>query len=258
LVLVLLTTQGVWGAELQPQAAQGFDRYIAGSEARIRKQESSPSTFLALDELPAAQRAEAESRLRRGEILIARQDGTPLKLPGALIHDWTGTAFIPGATLSSTLALVQDYDHLQRYYSPEVVGSRLLSRNGDDFRIFMRLRKHKVVTVVLDTEYDVHYGRLDRNHAYSFSRSTQATEIADPGQDNEHALPEGDSHGFLWRLNSYWRFVQYGDGVMVECEAISLTRDVPTGLGWLIEPFIQSLPRESLEFTLRATREAVR
>jgi hypothetical protein len=45
--------------------------------------------------------------------------------------------------------------------------------------------------------------------------------------------------------------------VYVQCEAISLTRDIPTGLNWLIAPFIESIPKESLEFTLQATRTAV-
>ena len=256
--ILLLTTVGAWGAQLKPEAARAFDRYVAENEQRMQRQQSSPRTFLAIDELPEAKRGEAESRLRRGEILVEKQGETPAGLPGALLHHWTGTIFLPGAALRSTLASVQDYDQLWRYYSPEVVASRLVSRKGDDFHIFMRLRKHKVVTVMLDTEYDVHYGRLDSTHAYSWSRSTRVAEIADPGQKEEHALPEDDGHGFLWRLNSYWRFVQLGDGVMVQCEAISLTRDVPAGLGWLIEPFVQSLPRESLEFTLRATREAVR
>ena len=46
-------------------------------------------------------------------------------------------------------------------------------------------------------------------------------------------------------------------GVYVECEAVSLTRDTPRGLGWLIEPVIRDLPRESLINTLRKTREAL-
>jgi hypothetical protein len=43
----------------------------------------------------------------------------------------------------------------------------------------------------------------------------------------------------------------------MECEAVSLTRDIPSGLGWLIEPIIRQLPRESLVNTLRKTREAL-
>ena len=36
-----------------------------------------------------------------------------------------------------------------------------------------------------------------------------------------------------------------------------LTRDVPTGLGWLIKPFITSIPRETMEFTLGKVRSGV-
>jgi hypothetical protein len=43
----------------------------------------------------------------------------------------------------------------------------------------------------------------------------------------------------------------------VECEAISLTRDLPTGLGWLIEPFIRSLGKGSLASTLLETRASL-
>ena len=46
-------------------------------------------------------------------------------------------------------------------------------------------------------------------------------------------------------------------GAYVECRAISLTRDVPTGLGWIIAPIIQKLPGESLIHTLEATRQAI-
>jgi hypothetical protein len=70
-------------------------------------------------------------------------------------------------------------------------------------------------------------------------------------------MPPGKDNGFLWRLNSYWRFFETGRGVYVQCEAVSLTRDIPTGLHWLIAPFIESIPKESLEFTLRSTRTAV-
>jgi hypothetical protein len=70
-------------------------------------------------------------------------------------------------------------------------------------------------------------------------------------------LPPDTGYGFLWRLFSYWRFAEESKGVTIECRAISLTRDVPFGLGWVIEPIIKSLPRESLINTLKATREAL-
>jgi hypothetical protein len=242
--------------ELKPQTLTAFSRYVENAETRIRRQQRSPRGFLTIDTLPEAERSQAEDRMNHGEIWIQKREGTPLSVPGGLVHHWIGTAFLPGATLSQTLSVVQDYDHLPRYYSPEVERSRLLSLQGDDFRISMRLRKHKVVTVVLDTYYDVHYGQLDSSHFFSISHSTRVVEIAGAGS-GEHELPEGNDDGFLWRLYTYWRFVQAGNGVFVECEAISLTRDIPTGLAWLIGPFLENVPRESLEFTLRSTRAAV-
>ena len=111
--------------------------------------------------------------------------------------------------------------------------------------------------MVMDSEYDVRYGRLDAQHRFSWSRSTRIAEIADAGGPHEHAVSDAENHGYMWRLNSYWRFVEVSDGVIVECEAISLTRSVPAGLGWLIGPFVREIPRESLETTLRQTRDAV-
>ena len=234
-------------AEPKPDTVKAFEQYVAAAEARIRNEESGahPSNigqggapgFLAVDP--------NDARLRRGEVLVEKVGDTPQAVSGGLIHDWVGTAFIPGAAVAQVLALVQDYNNLARYYQPDVQASRLVSRTDDDFHIYMRLRKHKVVTVLLDTEYDVHYGRLDEEHWFSESRSTRIREV------------DGGDHGFLWRLNSYWRFVQVGDGVIVQCEAISLTRDIPTGLGWIVRPFVTKIPRESLEFTMSSTRNAV-
>src|SRR5581483_3236865 len=199
------------------------------------------------------------SRVRKGDIVVEPFDDKELiEVPSGLIHDWIGAAFISGATLDQTLGLVQQYDRHRDYYQPEVVDSKLVSRNGDQFHIFLRLLKKKVLTVILNTEHDVRYTRLDARRAYSISRSTKIAEVEDAGKPQERELPAGSGHGFLWRLNSYWRFQERDGGVYVECEAISLTRDVPTGLGWMIGPIVKSLPRESLENTLRATRQAVK
>jgi hypothetical protein len=44
----------------------------------------------------------------------------------------------------------------------------------------------------------------------------------------------------------------------MQIESVTLTRAIPTGLGWAIGPFVNSVPRESLEFTLRKTSDAIR
>ena len=159
--------------------------------------------------------------------------------------------------MPQVLTLLQDYDHHSIYYSPEVTKSKMLEHSGDDFNVYFRLTRKKIITVVLDTEYEVHYQRLDATRAQSRSYSTRVVEIEHPGEPNERAMPPGNDDGFMWRLYSYWRFSEADHGVYVQCEAISLTRDIPTGLNWLIGPFIESIPRESLDFTLGSTRAAV-
>lgn len=237
-----------------PRTTEAFNQYIAAAEARITHERN--STFLKIDASSPAEKTEFVGRLKRGEVVIEKEGNGTTDIPGGLIHDWVGTVLIPNTTVAPVIALIRDYNHTASYYSPDVMASRLISTNGDGLHVFMRLRKHKVITVVLDTEYDVQYGQIDATHQYSNSRSTRISEIENPGEANEHALPAGHDHGFMWRLNSYWSFEQADGGVIVKCEAISLTRDIPTGLAWMVGPFVNSIPRESLEFTLSATRAA--
>jgi hypothetical protein len=152
----------------------------------------------------------------------------------------------------------QNYDEHSRIYAPRVLRSKLIQHDGDDFKVFLRLRDKNIITVVLDTDYDVHYVRLDPARAYSNSYSTRVAEVERVGQQDEDEKPVGHDNGYLWRPNSYWRFWEHDGGVYVQLEAISLTRDIPEGLGWLIRPFITSIPRESLVFTLNHTRESVK
>jgi hypothetical protein len=81
--------------------------------------------------------------------------------------------------------------------------------------------------------------------------------VADAGTPNEREKPVGQDGGFLWRINSYWKFEEKDSGVYIECESISLTRDIPAGLGWLIKPFVTGIPKDSLLMTLGSTRAAL-
>ncbi len=180
-----------------------------------------------------------------------------VKVPNGLIHDWIGAAFVPRTTVAATLALIQNYDNHKIVYGPDVMDSKLIAREGDDFKIFLRLLKKKIITVVLDTDHDVHYSSLDSSHWTCRSCTTRIAEVEDPGTDKEKVLTPDTGYGFLWRLYSYWRFQERDGGVYVECRAISLTRDIPIGLGWVIEPIIRKLPKESLVNTLKATRDAL-
>jgi hypothetical protein len=261
-LLVLLALEPDAGSvQLTPQINEAFNRYAAATEARIARQVVNVQTFLYIETLPAARRDQIKSDLRGGKLFMERLEtrdaqGNPIIAPGALIHHWVGDNFIPNATLEKVLEFSQDFNRHEEIYG-EVAKSRLLSRQGNDFKIYYRLRKHKVITVTLDTEHEVHYAELDPVHWSSRSVSIRVQEVEDAGKPSEHDKPVGKDSGFLWRINSYWRFEEADGGVYVECESISLTRDIPSGLGWLITPFVTSIPRESLEHTLDSTRSAV-
>jgi hypothetical protein len=81
--------------------------------------------------------------------------------------------------------------------------------------------------------------------------------VEDAGKPKEKVLPPDSGFGFMWRLNSYWRLQERDGGVYLECRAISLTRDIPKGLAWIVEPIVRKLPAESLNRTLAATRQAL-
>ena len=261
LILVgLASARPASAGQPSPETADAFEKYIQSKEAADRRTFPDLQEFLKIDGLPEADRNENYALLRRGDILIgsdAVEGSSPRRVPGGLIHDWIGLVFVPSASMRQTLGALQDYGHDADYYRPQVLNAKLLSHSGDDFHIFLRLKQTHGITVVFDTEYDVHYNYLDARHVYSRSYSTRIAEITNPGEKTEHEAAAADDRGFLWRLYSYWRFYEADGGVYIQCNAISLTRDVPAGLGWIVRPFIEKIPRESLSITLDATRKAL-
>src|ERR1700693_5412212 len=266
LALIVLTRRTAFSPPLSaatqaPETTKAFDRYAQAAEARNHEELAARKTFLWVDVLPERERERTYRLLKRQQTIVRHSASCRSRdcssIPGGIIHDWTGITFVPGVTLQQTLSALQDYDRDADYYRPTVLRAKLLSREGNSFHVFLRLKETHVVTVVLDTEYEIQYLSLDSTHAASISHSTQITEIENAGSPQEHATSPKDNHGFLWRLNSYWRFLQADGGVYIQCNAISLTRDIPAGLAWLARPFIENVPRESLNFTLTATRDAL-
>jgi hypothetical protein len=111
--------------------------------------------------------------------------------------------------------------------------------------------------VTLDTDHDVHYFEVDATHAYSRSYTTRIQEVANAGKPDEFEKPVGKDSGFLWRLYSYWRFEEKDGGVYVECESVSLTRDIPWIVSPIVKPFVTDIPKESLQMTMGSTRRAL-
>ena len=256
-VLVALTLILIPQATAQPRVklnlhtVAAFDAYVKDAERVLEKRLKGELPFLWTDDDP-----EQRLELRDGKILIESPARTP-DIKGGLLHVWAGAAFVPDATGPRILGVLQDYDRHQEWY-PEVVDSKLLGSEGDILRGYQRLLKKKVLTAVLNTEHEASYRQASDNRWAGRSVSTKIAEVKNAGEDGEEELSVGEDSGFLWRLNVYWHIEEAEGGAFVECLTISLSRQVPRGLGWLIKPFVTSLPRESLEGTLQATRLAVK
>jgi len=240
---------------LKPRTLEAFQEYIRAAEEAMELSLSGRSAFLWSD-----LNSERAQQVRQGNTVAQLWAGDgPVKIPNGLIHDWVGAAFASQVSVEQVLALVQNYDNHKNIYKPEVMDSRLISREENDFKIFLRLLKKKIITVVLDTDHDVHYSAVEARRWICRSYTTRIAEVEEAGTPKEKVLEPDTGYGFLWRLYSYWKFDEKKDagGVHIECRAISLTRDIPTGLGWIIEPIVRKLPQESLINTLVATRNAM-
>jgi hypothetical protein len=247
--------------QLTPPTIEAFNDYVRLTEARNDAELKRGSGLLWVDGLPGSERAQAYDQLRRGEVKMRKletlKDGVPIRCPDGMIHHWVGLAFIPGAKLADVLGVLEDYNRHAIYYAPDVERSEIESRDGDHFRVFLRFRRHKVVTVVLDTEHDVRYFRDSETRAHSRSSAVRIAQVENAGKRDEREKATGDDDGFLWRMETWWRMIEADGGVYVQSEVASLTRDIPAGLAWLIGPFVTSIPKESLAFTLEATRKTV-
>jgi hypothetical protein len=151
---------------------------------------------------------------------------------------------------------LQDYNKHSVYYAPDVESAKIESREGDHFRVYMRFRRKKIVTVILNTEQDVTYYRDSATREHSRSTAVRIREVANPGTKEEKEKSPEEENGFLWQMETWWRMEECDGGVYLQNEAVTLTRDIPAGLGWLIGPFVTRIPKETLEFTMNATRAA--
>ena len=247
--------------KLKSETELAFERYVRLTDDRNTAELKQGSPFLWIDDLPDNDRATDLEALRGGTTKIDRKQtqdaGKEIRCPGGLIHHWEAIAFIQGATVDDVLRVLEDYDRHSEYYKPDVDRSKTLQHDGDHFRAFLRFRRHKVITVVLNTTHDVNYFRDSPNRAHSRSSAIRITEVENAGKSDEREKPVGDDDGFLWRMETWWRLEEKDGGVYIQSEVVSLTRDIPAGLGWMIGPFVSSIPKESLAFTMEATRKAV-
>jgi putative flippase GtrA len=222
----------------------GWRAYETQIDARYNATSIEP--FFALDR-------DTEQRRWRESVLKGETVLTKIEPPGVedgKVHHWVGAIFVPGITVPAAIERIQQNAGHESEHYEDVLASRLLERNGDRLRVFMKLRRTNLITVTYNTEHSVEYKRISGTRASARSVATKIAELAGGGTPQEHEKSPDDDNGFLWRLNAYWRYEAVQGGVIIECESVSLSRSVPTLLRPMAGPLVDRVARESLNRTL--------
>jgi hypothetical protein len=261
LALVLGQSIDARAATLQPKTSKAWENYVRLTEERIVSELESPEGFLVQDFLSPEKAEDCRQVMLAGETCVikmktlARGGGKP-RIPAGMVHHWMGSIFIPGVELDELLSWVQSYSDHDEYFT-EVERSELLSRDGDTFKIFMRLKRDKIVKLRYNTEHHVDFKHYGPFQVFSQSATTRIAQLDKPDTVEEREKPVGKDSGFLWRLNSYWRYKQVDGGVIVENETLSLSRGVPAAIRWLVARYLDSIPKEFMRSTLGSLRDGV-
>jgi hypothetical protein len=238
---------------LAPPTVSAFEAYMKKAEGDLDARWSGRDPFISFNVAPEDRR-----KIMKGDLVIRPASlPNPKDIPDGLIHDWVGAVYIPNTTIDKVLAVLQDFDRHSRIY-PEIIRSRLVQREGNDITGYWRLeRRQQFVPAVFDVLQEAHYQQIAADKWICRSHSKEIREVNDAGSSHESDFAPGEGLGLLWRLNAFWSLQASGTGVLAECRTISLSRSIPSGMGWMIRPFIQNVPRESLTSTLQNTRKVV-
>jgi hypothetical protein len=249
-VMLLIRPCSASELRLEPQTLKLWDAYVAAVERRAE-------TFLNGSANPAWDRRSND--LRSCQILaVPAKDHGLTRIPGGLIHDWTGLAFIPNATVSQVLSVLLDYDHYKDFYAPTVVQSKAISIEGNNQRFSMDwYRKVFAITTYIEADYSSSTVFADSRRGCIFAKSIRIQEIRNFGSPDQQKLPPDMGRGYIWRVCSVLQLQEIDAGVFLELEALVLSRGIPNSVRWIAEPIVNHLSRCSVIETLSETRRAV-
>lgn len=212
IALLALSPAQASAAQLQPETVAAWNRHVAAVEMTLSDHENDPS--------------------------VPEPEGRAISVPGGTIHEWRGSVVIPGVTVAQLVHALETPGLPPP--ADDILDARVLGHNGDTLHLYLKLARTAIITVRYDTEHDVTFVR--RSTQFATSRSV-STSIREDG---------GSDRGFLWRLNSYWRYRQQGDSVQVDVLSVSLSRSVPSLVRPIAAPVIDRVARDSMRHTLDA------
>lgn len=239
--------------KLSPETVAEFERYAKSVGSGINGRWEGKERFLSVEDSPADMQ-----KVRDGEFLVraASPDGKPQTVTDGLIHDWVGTVFIPQADPKRVIGILRNFDDHKKIY-PEVTDSKTLKTNGAETVGYWRVQQRRgLVPVVLDVEQNAYYKELAPGKWNCRAYARKIKELDKTPFSRGRAFPEGEGHGYMWRMYAYWSIEKVNGGVLAECRMLSLSRSIPQAIAWAVLPYVQKAPQESLSSTLKQTRDA--
>ncbi len=257
LTMAYRTPDDLLAAILRPPTIQAWDRYLKWADEKVQHEISDKNRFLIENYLPDKEREAIRLTLESGRVIAKPRtgvipSGVKFEVPDGEIHHWWGAVLVPEITLPKLMEFLQDYDHHAGKFA-DVEKSKLIAKSGNRYTFFFRLRRTKaIVSAYYNTEQQCTYTLFGSDKVFSHSTAIRIAELENPGTPEEREKPPGHDRGFLWRLESWWRFQQTDRGVIVELESASLSRDIPAFIKLIpgVSGYIRSTPRESLESVL--------
>jgi hypothetical protein len=154
---------------------------------------------------------------------------------------------------------VRDHGQYKTVYHPNVVSAEpLQTAEWEDRFSMVVMNKSFFAKSALNGDYHSTFTQIDDQRWYSVSETTRVQEVAEYGGPSSYMLPQDDGTGIIWRLLIIARYQERDGGVYVELESIALSRDIPGGLRWLVEPIVRRVSRSSLVASLQETADTVR
>ena len=242
----LLVPMTAEAAGPSPDARRSWDRYVAALESA--RGDASRRVGWATDEDPDGTRTLA--RLRRGDIDVVRRTLPGVDVRDATIEHWQGSVLLRGVSLDDVAWRLRNPDRFP--LPPDVRALRVSQRSASGHELYLRLTRSMLVSATYDTWHSVRFVSTSAGRAESVSTTSRVEEVHDAGTPRERRVDATDGSGFLWRMQSRWRFSAVPEGVVVTCESVTLSRPVPTGLGLVARPVITRVARESMTTAVRA------
>ncbi len=223
--LLVLACVGLRAAELKPETAAAFDRYVKLTEEGFAKSQGFEN-FLWLDH-----HSNEKSLVWLGQSVVTPlhtlDHGAEIEVPAGDLQHWLGAVYLDGADIDHVRGLLMNLAGYKDFFKEQIIESKVNKKDGDQYDFLLRFYKKQFSTIVLNVDEAGKYTLIDPTHWTFAAHSTHIGEAEHPKnkkkQDQERA-PE-DAAGYLWRFNYYLRAQQSDNGVYVELELITLGRE---------------------------------